>query len=92
MTDENRSLSVVPFVPRRDEYDEILEESRVKMCGHLDEIKDHLMKGMIDSVVIVTDGEESPERLDSQYNVFRHGDMSRAEVVGLLMMGVFAHV
>lgn len=92
MADDKPSLSVVPFVPRKDEYDEILEESRANMCAHLDEIKDHLMKGMIDNVVIVTDGEESPERLDSQYNIFRHGDMSRAEIVGLLMMGVFAHV
>ena len=67
--------------------DETVLEARAKICEHLDEIKQQVIAGIITKFVAVTDGALVAERGGAQYNEFVYGDFSRAELVGLFMIG-----
>lgn len=64
------------------------DEAKEVFCGMLDELAQQVRDGSVRRVVIVSDGDDNDDRMRAQYNRFIFGRMRKAEMLGLLTLGI----
>ena len=83
---------LAPVLALRRPQDDERKAAVAEMCDYLDELKEHIRTGAVTQFVAVSSGDEIEAREFAQYNQFMFGEMSRAELVGLFVMGGLLYV